>query len=124
MAEMDPLNCTSSLRYADVHRNSQQTNQSFLLSSNTFILIHLTFPKGNSLFLSHSPHHLPIYTFNIFSSSSHFSRVLDSCSAPFHKMPQRKGCSVFNEPCFVAKKFLARPQHEGVGAVVRRSIGR
>ncbi|XP_014517961.1 pirin-like protein [Vigna radiata var. radiata] len=39
-------------------------------------------------------------------------------------MPQRKGCSVFNEPCFVAKKFLARPQHEGVGAVVRRSIGR
>ncbi|QCD78241.1 RmlC-like jelly roll fold [Vigna unguiculata] len=39
-------------------------------------------------------------------------------------MPQRKGCSIFNEPCFVAKKFLARPQHEGVGAVVRRSIGR
>ncbi|KOM51978.1 hypothetical protein LR48_Vigan09g063700 [Vigna angularis] len=39
-------------------------------------------------------------------------------------MPHRKGCSVFNDPCFVAKKFLARPQHEGVGAVVRRSIGR
>ncbi|KAK7333418.1 hypothetical protein VNO80_30189 [Phaseolus coccineus] len=39
-------------------------------------------------------------------------------------MPLRKGCSFFNEPCLVAKKFLARPQHEGVGAVVRRSIGR
>ncbi|CAJ1963987.1 unnamed protein product [Sphenostylis stenocarpa] len=39
-------------------------------------------------------------------------------------MLQRKGCSFFNEPRLVAKKFLARPQHEGVGAVVRRSIGR
>jgi len=28
------------------------------------------------------------------------------------------------EPRQVARKFLARPQHEGVGAVVRRSIGR
>jgi hypothetical protein len=24
----------------------------------------------------------------------------------------------------VVKKFLARPQHEGVGAIVRRSIGK
>ncbi|TKY46973.1 Pirin protein [Spatholobus suberectus] len=39
-------------------------------------------------------------------------------------MPQRKGCSLVNEPRLVARKFLARPQHEGVGAVVRRSIGR
>ncbi|KAI6687600.1 hypothetical protein NL676_024428 [Syzygium grande] len=29
-----------------------------------------------------------------------------------------------SEPRMVARKFLARPQHEGVGAVVRRSIGR
>jgi hypothetical protein len=28
------------------------------------------------------------------------------------------------KPRQVARKFLARPQHEGVGAVVRRSIGR
>ncbi|KAL1347656.1 hypothetical protein HN51_023706 [Arachis hypogaea] len=28
------------------------------------------------------------------------------------------------EPRLVARKFLAKPQHEGVGAVVRRSIGR
>lgn len=39
-------------------------------------------------------------------------------------MPQRKGCSIVNEPRLVARKFLARPQCEGVGAVVRRSIGR
>ncbi|GLT83623.1 hypothetical protein SLE2022_019000 [Rubroshorea leprosula] len=30
----------------------------------------------------------------------------------------------FEEPRMVVRKFLARPQHEGVGAVVRRSIGR
>lgn len=28
------------------------------------------------------------------------------------------------KPRQVARKFLARPQHEGAGAVVRRSIGR
>ncbi|KAG4923832.1 hypothetical protein JHK87_049372 [Glycine soja] len=44
--------------------------------------------------------------------------------SPFHKMPQKKGCSFLNEPRLVARKFLARPQIEGVGAVVRRSIGR
>ncbi|KAE8650112.1 pirin-like protein [Cucumis sativus] len=32
--------------------------------------------------------------------------------------------SIIKEPRFVVKKFLARPQHEGLGAVVRRSIGR
>jgi hypothetical protein len=32
--------------------------------------------------------------------------------------------NVVNEPRIVVKKFLAKPQHEGVGAVVRRSIGR
>ncbi|KAL3821091.1 hypothetical protein ACJIZ3_006996 [Penstemon smallii] len=32
--------------------------------------------------------------------------------------------NVVTEPRPVVKKFLARPQHEGVGAVVRRSIGR
>ncbi|KAL2322739.1 hypothetical protein Fmac_027118 [Flemingia macrophylla] len=39
-------------------------------------------------------------------------------------MPHTKTCSLVNEPRLVARKFLARPQHEGVGAVVRRSIGR
>ncbi|XP_028084145.1 pirin-like protein At1g50590 [Camellia sinensis] len=32
--------------------------------------------------------------------------------------------NVVEEPCLVVRKFLARPQHEGVGAIVRRSIGR
>ncbi|XP_047334992.1 pirin-like protein [Impatiens glandulifera] len=32
--------------------------------------------------------------------------------------------SVVNEPRQVVRKFLARPQHEGLGAIVRRSIGR
>lgn len=31
---------------------------------------------------------------------------------------------VVKESRQVVRKFLARPQHEGVGAVVRRSIGR
>lgn len=39
-------------------------------------------------------------------------------------MPEREICSSLREPRPVARKFLARPQHEGVGAVVRRSIGR
>ncbi|XP_027342097.1 pirin-like protein [Abrus precatorius] len=39
-------------------------------------------------------------------------------------MPETRGCIHLKEPCLVARKFLARPQHEGVGAVVRRSIGR
>ncbi|RDX91543.1 Pirin-like protein [Mucuna pruriens] len=39
-------------------------------------------------------------------------------------MPHRKGFSLVNDPRLVARKFLARPQYEGVGAVVRRSIGR
>ncbi|GFZ05014.1 RmlC-like cupins superfamily protein [Actinidia rufa] len=32
--------------------------------------------------------------------------------------------NVVKEPRIVTRKFLARPQHEGVGAIVRRSIGR
>ncbi|KAJ1290162.1 hypothetical protein BS78_02G222200 [Paspalum vaginatum] len=37
----------------------------------------------------------------------------------------RSSCAVAMEkPRQVARKFLARPQHEGAGAVVRRSIGR
>ncbi|KAL6284148.1 hypothetical protein ACE6H2_015077 [Prunus campanulata] len=36
-------------------------------------------------------------------------------------MPERE---VVQKPRLVVRKFLARPQHEGVGAVVRRSIGR
>ncbi|KAK4275378.1 hypothetical protein QN277_018470 [Acacia crassicarpa] len=39
-------------------------------------------------------------------------------------MPQRETCSSVTEPRPVVRKFLARPQHEGVGAIVRRSIGR
>ncbi|GLT61641.1 hypothetical protein SLA2020_343330 [Shorea laevis] len=37
-----------------------------------------------------------------------------------------ESCSggAFEEPRMVVRKFLARPQHEGAGAVVRRSIGR
>jgi hypothetical protein len=36
----------------------------------------------------------------------------------------RMSTAAVEEPRQVARKFLARPQHEGVGAVVRRSIGR
>lgn len=32
--------------------------------------------------------------------------------------------NVIQHPRTVVRKFLARPQHEGVGAIVRRSIGR
>ncbi|KAJ1441302.1 RmlC-like cupin domain superfamily [Sesbania bispinosa] len=39
-------------------------------------------------------------------------------------MPEREVCSHVKEPRLVARKFLARPQREGIGAVVRRSIGR
>ncbi|TYH30433.1 hypothetical protein ES288_A01G094900v1 [Gossypium darwinii] len=40
-------------------------------------------------------------------------------------MPEKEGsCVGLNEPRLVVRKFLARPQPEGVGAVVRRSIGR
>ncbi|XP_059440844.1 pirin-like protein [Corylus avellana] len=35
-----------------------------------------------------------------------------------------QSCGVLNEPRLVERKFLARPQHEGAGAIVRRSIGR
>ncbi|KAJ4841177.1 hypothetical protein Tsubulata_015534 [Turnera subulata] len=39
-------------------------------------------------------------------------------------MPEREDSWGVLEPRQVVRKFLARPQHEGVGAVVRRSIGR
>ncbi|XP_062169896.1 pirin-like protein [Alnus glutinosa] len=35
-----------------------------------------------------------------------------------------QNCDVLKEPRLVERKFLARPQHEGAGAIVRRSIGR
>ncbi|GAB4849721.1 hypothetical protein Ancab_004517 [Ancistrocladus abbreviatus] len=34
------------------------------------------------------------------------------------------GSCVLKDPRPVIRKFQARPQHEGLGAVVRRSIGR
>uniref|UniRef100_A0A2N9FC09 Pirin-like protein n=1 Tax=Fagus sylvatica TaxID=28930 RepID=A0A2N9FC09_FAGSY len=37
---------------------------------------------------------------------------------------QTESCDFLKEPRLVVRKFLARPQHEGVGAIVRRSIGR
>ena len=41
------------------------------------------------------------------------------------EMPEKESsCVGLNEPRLVVRKFLARPQHEGVGAIVRRSIGR
>jgi hypothetical protein len=41
------------------------------------------------------------------------------------KMPgSDQNCDVLREPRLVERKFLARPQHEGAGAIVRRSIGR
>jgi len=41
------------------------------------------------------------------------------------KMPGNdQSCGVLKEPRLVERKFLARPQHEGAGAIVRRSIGR
>ncbi|XP_022936334.1 pirin-like protein [Cucurbita moschata] len=39
-------------------------------------------------------------------------------------MPEKSSHNVVSEPRLVARKFLARPQHEGMGAIVRRSIGR
>ncbi|TXG67419.1 hypothetical protein EZV62_008694 [Acer yangbiense] len=40
-------------------------------------------------------------------------------------MPENEMLScVVKEPRLVVRKFLARPQHEGLGAIVRRSIGR
>ncbi|KAK4269582.1 hypothetical protein QN277_022721 [Acacia crassicarpa] len=39
-------------------------------------------------------------------------------------MPYREICTSMKEPRPVARKFLARPQRERVGVVVRRSIGR
>ncbi|CAL1354036.1 unnamed protein product [Linum trigynum] len=39
-------------------------------------------------------------------------------------MPDRENSCVVRESRQVVRKFLARPQHEGVGAIVRRSIGR
>ncbi|XP_022139418.1 pirin-like protein [Momordica charantia] len=39
-------------------------------------------------------------------------------------MPEKESHSAVAEPRLVARKFLARPQHEGLGAIVRRSIGR
>ncbi|OAY55186.1 pirin-like protein [Manihot esculenta] len=39
-------------------------------------------------------------------------------------MPIREDSCVLEEPRQVVRKFLARPQHEGLGAIVRRSIGR
>ncbi|KDP39220.1 hypothetical protein JCGZ_00977 [Jatropha curcas] len=40
-------------------------------------------------------------------------------------MPEREdSCVLVQEPRQVVRKFLARPQREGVGATVRRSIGR
>ncbi|XP_023535017.1 pirin-like protein isoform X2 [Cucurbita pepo subsp. pepo] len=39
-------------------------------------------------------------------------------------MPEKSSHNVVLEPRLVARKFLARPQHEGMGAIVRRSIGR
>jgi hypothetical protein len=37
---------------------------------------------------------------------------------------QQRQPAAMEQPRQVVRKFLARPQHEGVGAVVRRSIGR
>ncbi|RVW57814.1 Pirin-like protein [Vitis vinifera] len=39
-------------------------------------------------------------------------------------MPETQISNGFSEPRLVVRKFLARPQHEGAGAIVRRSIGR
>lgn len=39
-------------------------------------------------------------------------------------MPERESSAIVNDPRPVVRKFLARQQHEGLGAIVRRSIGR
>lgn len=60
-------------------------------------------------------------SFNIHS----FILVSSNNSTCFRKMPEREiSTTILNEPRVVVRKFLARPQHEGMGAIVRRSIGR
>ena len=39
-------------------------------------------------------------------------------------MPERENSMILTDPRPVVRKFLARQQHEGLGAIVRRSIGR
>ena len=39
-------------------------------------------------------------------------------------LEQQQQQQAMEKPRQVVRKFLARPQHEGAGAVVRRSIGR
>lgn len=51
------------------------------------------------------------------TTMSHTKRTLTSAK-------ENSSFSVMEEPRQVVRKFLARPQHEGVGAIVRRSIGR
>lgn len=55
------------------------------------------------------------------------SRSLSTFSHPKpnkYKMPEKDISFAVKEPRLVVRKFLARPQHEGLGAIVRRSIGR
>ncbi|KAF5461156.1 hypothetical protein F2P56_020975 [Juglans regia] len=40
------------------------------------------------------------------------------------KSSSAESCRVLKEARLVERRFLARPQHEGAGAIVRRSIGR
>lgn len=78
MAEIDPLKCTSSLRYADVHRNSHihwtNTNQKFhSLQVTPHLHSHIRFHLSKvflSLFFNGTSSY--IYLEPSFSCSSHF----------------------------------------------------
>lgn len=87
-------------------------------------------PSASSLLVSRS---VPINMFEgaaflitqsaIFTSSFHTPQHLQQRHR--NRMPQASGsgCSVIKEPRSVVRKLPARTQHEGVGAIVRRSIG-
>ncbi|RZC00450.1 pirin-like protein [Glycine soja] len=74
----------------------------------------------NTLFMRAISHHLSLLNWRISTSGSLFS-LRNTCT---NTMSQSDNSSPFTTPRLVLKKVLAKSQHEGDGAVVRRGIGR
>lgn len=101
---------------------------SYLASNSSPLTFQYILPLTILISLSKFP---LIYSFQFFTFSITKKQAFKTLSwkqtdnKKERKMPEKEGsCVGLNEPRLVVRKFLARPQPEGVGAVVRRSIGR
>lgn len=117
------MNLKTRLRWKPVRMSLELSLRKFPCPCGSYIGRQTIFTLTPTVFNTNLHRHLHLSLYKYLQ----ISRSLSTFSHPKpnkYKMPEKDISFAVKEPRLVVRKFLARPQHEGLGAIVRRSIGR